>query len=143
MYIHLIWHEPATNNEEASGGEQPGIAGPALYVREFPEDGAGVVAAVRRGAAACGTAGDAAHDSAGFGPDGRGDAGAAGGNSGDGQHEFDADAGDYAEVGMGCGAARDRQAREVAEFVEGGCGEVEGRDGCLGKSAGAIAGQAG
>src|SRR5271168_5002575 len=66
MYIHLLQYEPFT------------LAGDALYVRQLPQDGAGLDLVVRGGAAAAGVAGYAAYDFAGVGARWRDFAGAAG-----------------------------------------------------------------
>ena len=72
MYIHLLCYEPFT------------IATVALYVREFAEDGAGFDVVVRVGAAAVAVEGYAADHSASAVAGGRGVAGAAGRDVGDG-----------------------------------------------------------
>jgi hypothetical protein len=76
-----------------------------MHVREFPEGGAGVDLVLRGGVATDGVAGYAADHPASSRADWGGVAGAAGGNTGDGQHFVDTHFGDYAERGVDCGAA--------------------------------------
>src|SRR5579862_1217530 len=69
----------------------------ALFVREPTAGGAGSDAALREGVGTGGPQRDAADHPAGTGAGRRSDAGKARGNAGDGQHQFDADAGSDAE----------------------------------------------
>ena len=126
MYIHLVQHEPLS------------FARAALYVRQFPADGAGVDFALRGGAAADRVAGYAAHHLAGVVAGWGGVAGAAGGNPGDGQHFVDAHFGDPASAGVGCGAEGQGLAGTAAAAFAGRSGKTETHDTCLGRGAGAL-----
>src|SRR5271156_4712756 len=126
MYIHLLQYEPFT------------FAGDALYVRELPQDGAGLDLVVRGGAAAAGVAGYAAYDFAGVGARWRDFAGAAGGNAGDGQHLVDAHPGDHAAAGVGSGAAGRGSAGTFVAAITGRGGKTETCHTCLGPGAGAL-----
>jgi hypothetical protein len=126
MHIHLCPYEPHT------------LTRIAMHVREFPEDGAGVDFVLRGGVATDGVAGYATDNPASSRADWRGVTGAAGGNTGDGQHFVDAQLGDHAEKGVDCGAAGEGPAGTAAAAFTGRSGKTETRDTRLESSAGAL-----
>src|SRR5271155_1266829 len=126
MYIHLLQYEPFT------------FAGDALYVRELPQDGAGLDLVVRGGAAAAGVAGYAADHPASFVAGWGGVPGAHGGNAGYGQHLVDAHPGDHAAAGVGSGAAGGGSAGPFVAAITGRGGKTETCHTCLGPGAGAL-----